>query len=146
LPRPDGVNIPREYHFDPNNDKNPGKYYTKRSAEANEMLQAGKPVSDVLQQDIPQVNIEAILPLWSDDLTPYFEALVKQNAFEGMRIEEKEILTGDKGKWPKSGWVVELRGFTYYRPLENGKPIEPRQFLKDILCNNLSAGKFLGDP
>jgi hypothetical protein len=130
LPRPDGTKIPRGY-------------YTVQARDANKILESGEPATEELQQNLAQVNIEAILPLYTDSLDRYFATLVqKKPNLEGMPEDEKKIVK-KKQNLPKKGWVVELRGYTYYRPWvrdSKGKLIqtEPREFLIKTLCHNLA--------
>jgi type IV pilus assembly protein PilM len=138
LPRPNGSHIPERYK---------AAYWTPKAQDAYKNWLEGVQTGDVFQQDLIQVNIEAILPLYSDELDKYFAALnkeMKASGLEGMPPEEQEMVKSAKDL-PKKGWVVELRGFTYYSPLEGGARAEPREFLKNTICYNLAAGKSLSD-
>jgi type IV pilus assembly protein PilM len=144
LPQPDGTHIAEKFWK---------SYKTERAQTANAFLEKGLAPGNSLQQDLTQVNIEAILPLYTDDLEKYFLALgndpaMKANGLEGMPQEEADMVRAakDSKDLPKKGWVIELRGFTYFKPVgEDNERLEPRQFLKDTICYNLAAGKNLAD-
>ncbi len=136
LPRPDGSHIPTKFL---------DKYYTAKSKAAYKDILEGKSTGEDLQQDLTQVNIEAILPLYTDDVPGFFQRILeskkgdKRRALEGMSAADKDAII-NKQPLPKSGWIVELRGYTYYAPWDGTEHVEPRQFLIDTLCENLSRG------
>jgi type IV pilus assembly protein PilM len=125
LPRPNGEKVPRITRdkfeaFD--------KYVTpqamqaffmvgqKRLAKASEKTTDPKKQAkdeEFIRKHLIQVNIEGISFLYSDDLAPYFEALVADSQLLGMS-EEERLLVKDPAKLPKKGWVGEIRGFTYH--------------------------------
>jgi type IV pilus assembly protein PilM len=128
----------------PNGDKIPKEWYDELARKANKWVEDGHRIDEEVQQNLPQVNIEAILPLYSDDLPGFLGRVYKAKpSLEGMP-EDQQTQIKKKDKLPKSGWVIEIRGYTYFSPLrkeegdDNPKRIEPRQFLIDSLCENLS--------
>src|SRR5262249_10888171 len=74
--------------------------------------------------------------------------------FETLQKEEKDILgltkadqkaLKEKSNLPKAGWIVEVRGYTYYQPWKTvggrrvrGKEIDIRKFVENTICHNLS--------
>ncbi len=91
-------------------------------------------------ENLIQVNVESIYPLFCNDLKGYFEQLRKDMKDKDLprmlsKARNEKIETGPEGK----GWVVELRGYTYFRPGQ------VREFLLDTLHYNLSTKAALLD-
>ena len=83
-------------------------------------------------EDLIQINIEGVTPLYSNDLKTYLDhvkAGPHNTAGDLLQtgILEKDAKTPPDGK----GWVVELRGYTFHK--------DSSQFLIDTLVNNLAA-------
>jgi type IV pilus assembly protein PilM len=87
-----------------------------------------------IKEHLIQLNILGINAMYSDDLAPYFKAIEKENPeLSGLTDEEKgkiaKLLKGSEKDTPKSGWVVEIRGYTYHK--------ETEKFIADTLIQNL---------
>ena len=67
-----------------------------------------------------QINIEGIDALYAEDLGPFWDRLKERDPLlKGMASNEKRDVTeGKKEALPKSGWVVEIRGFTQHHDYE----------------------------
>jgi type IV pilus assembly protein PilM len=94
-------------------------------------------------ENLIQVNIESVYPLFCGDLKGYFEQLRKDMTNRELpRMLSKErnekLETGPDGK----GWVVEIRGYTYYHSRQG----TAYDFLLDTLHHNLSTMAVLKDP
>jgi type IV pilus assembly protein PilM len=103
------------------------KLEARRFPKLDEAIDKKKAAQDdqFIKKHLIQINIEGIMPLYSDDLQPYFRkihkdggALFGMDAREKIQINEfvgvKEQDARDKVGLPKAGWVVEVRGYTYH--------------------------------
>ncbi|GIW82130.1 MAG: hypothetical protein KatS3mg105_3937 [Gemmatales bacterium] len=89
-------------------------------------------------QDRIQVNITAMLPLFCNDLATYLNNLKQRQKDEvwmpktiyidGKAVANPDLTTPPKAK---SGWVVELRGYTYHR--------DGYRFVMATLVENLAS-------
>ena len=124
------------------------KYWTTAAREAYLQLierqaagrKAGEKGEGEGVENLIQVNIESVYPLFCNDLKGYFEQLRKEMKDRelGRMLSEarkEKVETGPDGK----GWVIELRGYTYFRT----KDVYP--FLLDTLHYNLSTKAALLD-
>ncbi|MCI0462303.1 MAG: hypothetical protein L0Z62_35575, partial [Gemmataceae bacterium] len=102
---------------------------------------------DAMLKYLVQINIEGIVPLYTDDLAESFFKKLKEKeekepflAKSGMRkaeidqVKKGEVKLFDKDR--KSGWIVEVRGFTYHKFTE--------KFVIDTLVENLAAPETVG--
>jgi type IV pilus assembly protein PilM len=132
------------------------KYLTKEALEAYRLLEARRfpdPKKAVdknrafaedqkIKKNLIQVNIEGILPLYTDDLLPFFRKIHEDRGdqVQGMDNAEKiqiiNFATGKddakekaKDKLKGSGWVIEIRGYTYHQ--------EGMKFVRASLVENL---------
>jgi type IV pilus assembly protein PilM len=82
-------------------------------------------------EDLIQINVEGVTPLYSNDLKDYLDHL-KNNPRNGGDVFQTGILETD-GKSPPAGkgWVVEVRGYTFHK--------DRSQFLINTLVANLAA-------
>jgi type IV pilus assembly protein PilM len=81
-------------------------------------------------ENLIQVNIETITELYTEDLKGYFAQLQQDEngkKLTGMIDQDKKNPPDAKDK----GWVIELRGYTYYH--------EPYQFLIDTFLYTLGT-------
>ena len=94
----------------------------------------------LIKQHLIQINIEGIMELYSDDLSGYFRKIYKDtDLLLGMDQKEKNNLKDfvtakdaearSKLDLPKSGWVIEIRGYTYHK--------EEMKFVTYTLVENL---------
>jgi type IV pilus assembly protein PilM len=125
LPRPDGKNLgPKVAELYNNEDAKSAykKLQAKRFPKEKISAKDAALRDEYIKKHLIQVNIEAILPVYTDDLTGYFERLYKENAeLPFMHRDDKAAIEaafgkgGDKEKanLPKKGWVIEIRGYTY---------------------------------
>ncbi len=86
---------------------------------------------DEIKKRTTELHVEGIIPLYSDDLPAFYKKLKDdKSGLLGMRSADKDpLLKGGEGL-PKSGWLVEIRGFTYNA---GGK-----EFVVDTLVENLA--------
>lgn len=83
-----------------------------------------------------QVNIESISSMYSDDLGPYFTKIhadgVRLLGMDPHEIEQvlefAKTKDHEKTRIPKTGWVVEIRGYSYHEDL---------QFVENTVIENL---------
>jgi hypothetical protein len=82
-------------------------------------------------EDLIQINVEGVTPLYSNDVKDYLDHL-KNNPRNGGDVMQTGILETDV-KTPPSGkgWVVEVRGYTFHK--------DRSQFLINTLVANLAA-------
>jgi hypothetical protein len=103
------------------------KLEARRFPKLNEVIDKKKAAEDdqFIKRHLIQVNVEGVMELYSDDLQPYFRFIHgKGDALFGMDNAEKNQIiefvaakdqdAKDKAKLPKTGWVVEVRGYTYH--------------------------------
>lgn len=132
LPRMDGANLTdkQKKYWDAPKDKDEAgggkmafeKFMGRQSAAKNEAQVA----SDEGMDKLIQINLEAVNALYTDDLTGFFGRLKeKSKALDGMPDQDQK--TPPTG----SGWVVELRGYTYHT--------KQRDFIVDTLVGNLAT-------
>jgi type IV pilus assembly protein PilM len=105
---------------------------------------------EFIRKNLIQINIEGIGEMYTDDLKTFYESLVTntEGKLFGMKPNEAAELrkaVKDKAfdKLPKSGWVVELRCYTYFGNFPQEK-IDPLEFLKDSYIENLASPESLG--
>ncbi len=126
-----------------------GKYWNAAARDAYlqliERQATGKKAGDKGQsegvENLVQVNIESIYPLFCGDLKGYFEQLRKDMKDKDLPLmlskeRNEKLETGPEGK----GWIVEIRGYTYYRS------DRVQGFLLDTLHHNLSTMAVRKDP
>src|SRR5262249_13419867 len=77
-------------------------------------------------ENLIQINLESVNALFADDLTAYFGRLKKENKdLDGKPAhDQKNVPLG-------SGWVVELRGYTYHD--------QQRKFVVETFVDNLAT-------
>lgn len=82
--------------------------------------------------DLTQVNIEAVECRFCDDLDGFWSYLraniIKDNKSDVHPVELADTPPSRKGV-KESGWVVEVRGFTFHH--------QGRNFLNHVLCENI---------
>jgi len=128
LPLPDGRHLSTDTreHSDALREyfKQDGEKAYKDLRERRAAIAAGLPPSpgdekrdEDIKKNLVQINVEGIDCLYAPDLGFFFDNL-KKNQLRGMSVKDKEDMTKNKEALPKSGWVVEIRGFTYHRDLE----------------------------
>ncbi len=62
-----------------------------------------------------QINLESVYALYSPDVKPIYEGVVKKNhPLLGFDDKQKQEMKEGKNLPEGAGWVVELRGFTYF--------------------------------
>jgi type IV pilus assembly protein PilM len=105
------------------------KLEARRFPKLDEAIDKKKAAQDdqFIKKHLIQVNIAGVMPLYSDDLQPYFRKIHKEgDALFGMDAGERNAVldfvnakdqeSRDKvAGIPKSGWVVEVRGYTYHK-------------------------------
>jgi len=76
-----------------------------------------------IKENLVQINVVGVNAMYSDNLDPYFEKLVEDNA-RLIGIEEAKMVKAfaeskaaedKRGTIPKDGWVIEIRGYTYHK-------------------------------
>jgi type IV pilus assembly protein PilM len=97
-----------------------------------------------LKQNLIQINVAGINAMYSDDLLPFFAKIYADGSqLPGMTDEEKKVVKAyvdDKENeakqklLPKQGWVVEVRGYTYFKKGE--------KFVDDTIIANLNDPKY----
>jgi type IV pilus assembly protein PilM len=130
LPRPDGKNLTdaqREEFWD----KGGGKAaYDKFMARQTSMTAAG---GDEGLDDLIQINLESVNALFTDDLPGYFTELRKAaKELDGMPDDQK------KNPPTGSGWVVEVRGYTYHT---KQRAFIVETFIQNLIQNSTRADK-----
>jgi type IV pilus assembly protein PilM len=145
LPLPDGSHLSRDTrshfnayanYFEPKGDK-----AFKGLRERRLAIAEGRPAragDDQLDEDIKkelvQINIEGIDSLYASDpvMSAYFdrakEWMSRMSDSERKSFERKE---GESTTFPKNGWLVEIRGFTYHW--------DSVQFIRNTLVENLAV-------
>jgi hypothetical protein len=112
--------------------------------EAIDKVQAARD-DQFIKENLIQVNIEGVMPLYSDDLHPYFRKIHKDtNLLLGMDVGQakrlaafataKEQEAKDKADLPKAGWVIEIRGYTYHK--------DQMKFVEYSLLENLRTPEY----
>jgi type IV pilus assembly protein PilM len=82
-------------------------------------------------EDLMQINVEGVTPLYSNDLKGYLDHL-KDNPRNGGDVLQTGILETEAKSPPDGkGWVVEVRGYTFHK--------DRSQFLINTLVANLAA-------
>ncbi len=150
LPLPDGTNL---VNHDKNNPAvNQRKFMTKDTEEANRQYQERRlgsgnvvdlPMDDRSLRHLINVDIEALYPLYVDDLKTFYEnarSITKAKFGDPLAgIDLFSPSTPEGGQAPKKyndefptgpGWIVEVRGHTYFH--------DPDQFLLKTLVFNLN--------
>lgn len=93
---------------------------------------------EYIRKHLVQINIEGINALYSEDLSGYFIKIFKDNQLlRGLSPQEFARVTAHpeqqrelRDQLPKSGWVVEIRGYTYHD--------KRGQFVIDTFLENLA--------
>jgi type IV pilus assembly protein PilM len=146
LPQPNGAHVPKDNRYG----KHPYQQYFMDAGgkDAFEQLRARRhaiaagaassPEDDRKDEEIKkklvQINIEGIEQLYSADLGYFWDYLKtpQKTPMIGLTGKERaDVEKGDKTALPKTGWVVEIRGYTYN---EDGE-----RFVMNTLVNNLAA-------
>jgi len=105
-----------------------------------EVTKAGqaKPGEEDLERLI-QINLESAYALFSPEVKPIYEKLVKDNhPLLGMGEKQKAEMKEGRGLPEGAGWVIELRGFTYF---ENSP-----QFVMETLVKEIARKGAAADP
>ena len=103
------------------------KYWQRQAAGGSAEVRA----EDEGAEDLIQINIEGVTPLYSNDLKSYLDH-VKAGPHNNGDLAQTGILEKDAKTPPDGkGWVVELRGYTFHK--------DRSQFLIDTLVNNLAT-------
>lgn len=155
LPQPDGSNL---VNYDRNVPAvNQTEFKTRETIEANREYQERRlgmgnvvdlPLSDHSLRNLINIDIEALYPMYVDDLKAFYEnarsvtSSTKYNdQLAGIDLFSPPAPAG--GQAPRKyneefptgpGWIVELRAHTYFNPKENN-----REFLLRTLVFNLNA-------
>ncbi|MFL5343057.1 MAG: type IV pilus assembly protein PilM [Gemmataceae bacterium] len=151
LPQPDGSNLHEVLRAGGDGKPLNQTIYWKRpeAQAAYEQFKARKvgqgnvidvPLDEQSLQNLCNVDIEAIFPVYTDDLKLFFEA-AKKKTKEEYKIELDGIdrfVPGEK-KYSEMvpegpGWVIELRGYTYHKGNHD--------FLVDTLVYNIDKRGF----
>lgn len=152
LPRPNGDKLTKESQ---SLVKARQKYNTPDAQKALEMIEKKRFATqtstnlakaaledEYIKQHLIQVNIEGISALYSDDLSGYFKELYTESSrLMGMKPSEKDIVKNFNSKddalskkakemLPTSGWVVEIRGYTYHAGSQ--------EFVENTILENLA--------
>jgi type IV pilus assembly protein PilM len=99
-----------------------------------------------IKKHLIQINIEGIMEIYTDDLSGYFRKIYQDgNVLTGMDEAEKKRVTdfntGDataKEKLPKSGWIIEVRGYTYHD--------DQKRFVQVSFVENLRNPEYRRNP
>jgi Tfp pilus assembly PilM family ATPase len=87
--------------------------------------------SDEYQDKLIQINLESAYALWSPDVKPLYDRLVKENhPLLGMDPKLVEEMKKGTGLPEGAGWVIELRGYTYF--------YESPRFVMDTLVKEIA--------
>jgi type IV pilus assembly protein PilM len=121
------------------------KYFEDKKYNANLKLtlDEAQKRDQIIKEHLIQLNILGVNALYADDLGPYFKAISKESTdiLPGLNDEEKgkiaKLLKGSDKDTPKSGWVVEIRGYTYHWDTE--------KFIENTLIQNLRNPSQLND-
>jgi type IV pilus assembly protein PilM len=126
LPRPDGKNLVGDHQK---------AFWTKGGEEAYKNFMAGQsgakndaaaPLGDGGLENLIQINLETVNALFTEDLSGYFGRLKAAcKELDGMPAEDQKTLPSG------SGWVVELRGYTYHD--------QQRKFIVETLVDNIAT-------
>jgi type IV pilus assembly protein PilM len=115
------------------------KYWTQAAQEAfrkHWQRQASGKGADVHAddegaEDLIQINVEGVTPLYSNDVKDYLDHLKNNPQNQGDVLQtgilENDVKTPPSGK----GWVVEVRGYTFHK--------DRSQFLINTVVANLAA-------
>src|SRR5262249_44739573 len=119
LPRPDGENLGpwKEEYYDTKPDAKTAykKLQEKRFPKVKLTAKQAHLQDEFIKKNLMQINIETILPLYSDDLTTYFDKIQKEISADNMHRDDRALLDAkEKTGLPKKGWVIEIRGYTYH--------------------------------
>jgi len=70
---------------------------------------------EYIKRWLTQVNVESVSALYSDDLASYYQNIYTEiPTLRGMDPGDAELVKNKKfDLLPKTGWVVEIRGYTY---------------------------------
>ncbi len=146
LPRPDGSNLSEAQRPRTNPPQSIKAYYfNEKAQDAFKKYQArrltGTASGDLKGDDsegladLIHINIESVLPMYTEDLAGYVSRLQQQPilaaAMETMRKEDRENPPKENAN---KGWVVELRGYTSHKA--------NRQFVVETLVENLARLKY----
>src|SRR5262249_170516 len=166
LPRPDAANLvgewkPKYYSEDAKKafQKLMDKRYAKAAPEVakdkdgKDKELPAKKLSDAeeefIKKHLIQVNIEGIVPMYSEDLGPYFKKiaadsvdLLGMDEADKKRVRElvnaKDAEVPPEKAPPKKGWVVEIRGYTYHH---NGAEFVNKTFLDNLRPDKAKLGE-----
>lgn len=147
LPQPNGSKVPVLTQVTRVDARN--KYYTPEAKEAFALLEEKRfakatpspaklaEIDTKIKKHLIQVNIEAVASVYSEDLSEYYKRIKPDrdtrlrgmNFFEAKKVVEF-IEKGDKADMPMSGWVVEIRGYTYHK--------DEFTFVEDTFVENLN--------
>ena len=95
-----------------------------------------------IKEYLIQLNIVGVNAMYSDDLSGYFKKLYEDGKeLLGMTQAEKDriekLIKGSDKDTPKTGWVVEIRGYTYHW--------DGDKFIENTLIQNLRSPGDLKD-
>ncbi len=95
---------------------------------------------EFIKRNLIHVNIEGVCNLYSRDLPAYFKNL-DHKKLHGLEAHEQQAVREDSPQLPQSGWVMEIRGYTYNQDggrflelalLENLRPQGADRILRDL--------------
>lgn len=120
------------------------KYFEDKKYNTNLKLtpEEAQKRDQIIKKHLIQLNIIGVNAMYSDDLSGYFKKLYDEGKeLGGMNQTEKErivkLVGGNDKEIPKSGWVVEIRGYTYHR--------DRNLFIENTLIQNLRSPGELKD-
>jgi len=102
-----------------------------------------------MKRHLIQVSIEGISSRYTDDLSGFYRKIATKatqvddgEKLKGMDLDEKKKIvtfatSGDKTGLDMSGWVIEIRGYTYHE--DNGS------FVEEAFLENLNKPWYLDD-
>ncbi|HZZ78550.1 MAG TPA: type IV pilus assembly protein PilM [Gemmataceae bacterium] len=98
---------------------------------------------EFIKKHLIQMNIVGVNTMYTDDLKPFFLKIHEDGPLLlGMSQDDKNKVEklakgGDAKDMPKSGWVVEIRGYTYHR--------DKAKFVEETLVQNLRNPEALAE-
>lgn len=135
LPQPDGSNLSRDRL--PNGDVPYEKYYANNANAKRAFMikeerdRAGLRNESINASDLVQINIQSVWTRWCDvPMAAAFYANVKKES----SLQESFDQQGDWAKpISRSGWAVEIRGYTYHK--------DAQKFVMETFLENLRRNK-----
>ena len=89
-----------------------------------------------IQHSLPQVNIEGVRAMYSDDLSIFFDNITREKRILRGLSDREIFRLFKKEQLPTKGWVIEIQGYTHH--------FDRSEFVLNTLVENLAVPQNVG--